>query len=74
MDHGRGLRLAGGGKLVVGPDGRGWVENDIDACRLCACCLEALDRPDEALAALFRTFAYDRPRAEICCEISQRRW
>ena len=25
-------------------DGRGWVENDIDACRLCACCLEALDR------------------------------
>ena len=53
-------------------DGRGWVENDIDACRLCACCLEALDRPDEALAALFRTFAYDRPRAEICCEIG--RW
>ena len=50
-------------------DGRGWVENDIDACRLCACCLEALDRPDEALAALFRAFAYDRPRAEICCEI-----
>ena len=48
------------------------MENDIEACRLCACCLEALDRPDEALAALFRTFAYDRPRAEICCEIG--RW
>ena len=27
---------------------------------------------DEALAALFRTFTYDRPRAEVCCEIG--RW
>lgn len=50
-------------------DGRGWTENSIDACCLCACCLEQLDRPGEALTALFRTFAYDRPRAEACCEI-----
>lgn len=53
-------------------DGRGWVENHLDACCHCAYCHEALGRPDEALAALFRTFAYDRPRAEVCCEIG--RW
>ncbi len=53
-------------------EGRGWVENNIDACCLCARCLEQLDRPQEALTALWRTFAYDRPRAEVCCEAG--RW
>ena len=53
-------------------EGRGWLENNLDACCHCAYCLEALDRPDEALEALFRTFSYDRPRAETCCEIG--RW
>lgn len=53
-------------------ENRGWVENNIDACCLCAGCLECLDRPREALEALFRTFFYDVPRAEICCEIG--RW
>ena len=53
-------------------DGRGWVENNIDACCHCAYCLHELGQADEALAALFRTFAYDRPRAEVCCEIG--RW
>ena len=38
--------------------------------RLQAQAMEALDRRTrEALEALFRTFAYDRPRAEVCCEI-----
>lgn len=50
-------------------EGRGWVENNIDACCHCACCQRELGRDQEALAALFRTFAYDRPRAEACCEI-----
>ena len=45
-------------------DGRGWVENNIDACCHCAYCLHELGQADEALAALFRTFAYDRPRAD----------
>lgn len=53
-------------------DGRGWVENDIDACCHCAYCQEKLGRPEAALAALFRTFSYDRPRAEVCCELG--RW
>ena len=50
-------------------EGRGWVENNIDACCHCAYCHQKLGRPREALEALFRTFAYDRPRAEVCCEI-----
>ena len=53
-------------------EGRGWVENNIDACCHCACCHEALGQPEQALAALLRSFAYDRPRAEVCCEIG--RW
>ncbi len=50
-------------------EGRGWVENEIDACCHCAYCHKELGHGQEALAALFRTFAYDRPRAEACCEI-----
>ncbi len=53
-------------------DGRGWVENDIDACCHCAYCQEQLGRSEQALASLLRTFAYDRPRAEVCCELG--RW
>ena len=53
-------------------EGRGWVENNIDACCHCAYCREQLGQPDAALAALLRTFAYDRPRAEVCCELG--RW
>lgn len=53
-------------------EGRGWAENCIDACCQCAYCQEQLERPEAALAALFRTFAYDRPRAEVCCELG--RW
>jgi len=50
-------------------EGRGWVENNIDACCHCAYCYRELDRSQDALTALFRSFAYDCPRAEVCCEI-----
>ena len=50
-------------------EGRGWVENNIDACCHCAYCHRELGHDQETLAALLRTFAYDRPRAEVCCEI-----
>ena len=53
-------------------EGRGWVENNIDACCHCAYCRGELGQGEEALSALFRTFVYDRPRAEVCCEIG--RW
>ena len=53
-------------------EGQGWVENNIDACCHCAYCYERLERPEQALRALLRSFAYDRPRAEVCCELG--RW
>ena len=53
-------------------EGAGWVENNIDACCHCAYCLEKLGRTEQALRALLRSFAYDRPRAEVCCELG--RW
>lgn len=53
-------------------EGRGWMENNIDACCHCAYCYERLNRPEQALQSLLRSFAYDRPRAEVCCELG--RW
>ena len=53
-------------------EGRGWVENNIDACCLCACCLERMGQQERVLPSLLRSFVYDRPRAEVCCEIG--RW
>ena len=50
-------------------EGRGWVENNIEACRVLAQCLQALGRADDALKALTRSFQYDAPRAELCCEM-----
>ena len=48
-------------------EGQGWVENNIDACCHCAYCHKELGHEQAALAALFRSFTYDRPRAEVCC-------
>ena len=53
-------------------EGRGWMENNIDACCHCAYCYEQMDQPELALQSLLRSFSYDRPRAEVCCELG--RW
>lgn len=49
----------------------GWVENQIDACKLTAECAYQLGLYNKALCALFQSFIYDEPRAEICCEIGR---
>lgn len=51
--------------------GLGWMENNIEACRFLAMCREKLGQPDEALTALLRSFLYDAPRAEVCCDLGQ---
>ena len=51
-------------------ENRGWVENNIAACCHCSYCHKELGHDQAALAALVRTFTYDRPRAEVCCEIA----
>lgn len=52
-------------------DGGGWLENNIEACRFLAYCLYSLGKNGEALLALLRSFAYDSPRAECCCDIGK---
>lgn len=49
----------------------GWVENKIDACKHCAYCYYGLKKDGAALQAILRSFAYDLPRAEICCDIGK---
>lgn len=51
--------------------GRGWLENNIDACRHCAYCRYGLGQNEKALQSLLRSLAYDLPRAEVCCEIGR---
>lgn len=46
----------------------GWKENKIDACLQLSRCLCRLGDLDASLKALFQSFLYDSPRAEICCE------
>ena len=51
--------------------GQGWRENMISACLdLSNCCL-SLGKKQESLTALFRSFQYDAPRAEVCCQIGK---
>lgn len=49
----------------------GWIENKIEACALCAECYERLKRKELELQMLFRSFEFDRPRAELCCKIGK---
>lgn len=47
----------------------GWVENKIEACSVCADCYNKLGRNDAALLVMLRSFSFDTPRAELCCDI-----
>lgn len=50
-------------------EGEGWIENNISACKDLASCYYHEKDDSSALAALFKSFSYDQPRAEICCDI-----
>lgn len=69
-DHGRNHEAAQTLNAFL-DGGQGWVENNIEACRLLAECLNALGEKDAALQALLRSFLYDEPRAETCCELGR---
>jgi len=45
------------------------VENKISACKDLAFCYFAQNKNLEGLLSLFRSFQFDEPRAEICCDI-----
>lgn len=49
----------------------GWIENKIEACSICADCYLRTGREELALTTLLRSMSFDRPRAELCCEIGK---
>lgn len=49
--------------------GKGWVEDNITACGELAGCYQRLGDDQSALTAMLRSFHYDTPRAELCCQI-----
>ncbi len=48
---------------------QGWKEDNVTACGELAKCYQIVGKPNESLTSLFRSFSYDIPRAEICCQI-----
>ena len=50
-------------------DPNGWTENKIEACRILSYCCREMGEHDKAAEALFMSFKYDMPRAEVCCDI-----
>lgn len=51
--------------------GRGWVENNIEACRNLASCYDRIGQPEKAFFTNLKSFRYAPPRAEICCDLGR---
>lgn len=49
--------------------GLGWVEDNIAACGELAKCYQSENDSQGAFQAMLRSFQYDMPRAELCCQI-----
>ena len=67
--HGAYDRAAAGFEAFLAQNG--WVEDRITACLLLSKCHTELGQQEQAKTALYRSFLYDTPRAEICCEIGR---
>ncbi len=67
-DNGRHKDAAEQFKLFL-DGGRGWVEDNITACGEMAKCYIMQGEDEKALSAMLRSFIYDIPRAELCCQI-----
>jgi len=51
-------------------DGLGWFEDNIATCFNLSRLYETLGQTEEILPILLKSFEYDLPRAEICCQIA----
>lgn len=51
-------------------DGKGWIENNIDACRIRGHCYYHLGKEKEALLSYYESFYFVKPRGELCCDIA----
>lgn len=52
-------------------ENRGWIENTISACKDLSVCYKLIGQESLVLQTLLRSFSYDTPRAEICCELGK---
>lgn len=50
-------------------DENAWIENKISACIDISKIYTIQNKKDKILKSLFKSFEYDIPRAEVCCEI-----
>jgi len=50
---------------------KGWVEDNISACFNLSKCYGYINNKKKMIKTLLRSFEYDTPRAEICCEIGR---
>ncbi|MDR2073934.1 MAG: glycosyltransferase [Oscillospiraceae bacterium] len=50
---------------------KGWIENNLEACKILSYCFYKINDENSALRALIRSFEYDEPRAETCCDIAK---
>ena len=48
---------------------KGWFEDNIATCYNLSICYKTLNNKEKILPILLKSFQYDSPRAEICCEI-----
>ena len=48
---------------------QGWVEDNIGACYTLSMCYGYLSDKENSLKSLIKSFEYDTPRAEICCQL-----
>lgn len=67
-DNGR-FSDAAGAFLRFLDGGRGWVEDNVAACRELAACYGQLGEREKQFLALLRSFYYASPRAEACCRL-----
>lgn len=54
-------------KFLDGNDG--WIEDNIGACYILSLCYQNINDNKNILKTLLRSFEYDTPRAEICCQL-----
>ncbi len=52
-------------------DEKGWIENNIEACRCLAECYLRLNKENEAINILLSSFRYDIPRGENLCKLGE---
>ena len=67
-DHGQLERAAHYFELFLAGK-EGWVEDKIATCYSLALCYKSTGRETEVLPILIKSFEFDTPRAEICCEL-----